>query len=403
MNQVLQPFHSEKFNFTKVKPEEVIFRFQETENDSAQYFDGAPPTVSASPSSILINVSVFPSLILLLPRLDWKLIYRFCILSHRWAQSGTVMCFWSLKSRNAYHKGLIKRASYWPCTSQGRQRIHSSELAITVWVPLQQSITSTSKLVQISLIISVLCSPLTNITCQAYYLKVQYPVEKAPTEKITVVWNGLRISQLVQYPVSGFVFEGGAKLEDLSQVVSNACIFLQENNRPFNVLISESGKRVFLLLQVQYCKCNLGFICELELDCRLNIYLPPFDRRTSATLRSRLPGRRARNFSTWESTRQSGSSAAIWFWRGGRTMRKHLRQHYAGFWLKRPCLEQSSRRWRGASWSSWPVPVLKSRDETNSEVLISNVGCAKLFQICCQLSVQHGPEGLYDESSVCSI
>ena len=81
MNQVLQPFHSDKFNFTKVKPEEVIFRFQETENDSAQYFDGAPPTVSASPSSILINVSVCPSLILLLPRID--LIYLFCILSHR--------------------------------------------------------------------------------------------------------------------------------------------------------------------------------------------------------------------------------------------------------------------------------------------------------------------------------
>ncbi|KAI4985211.1 hypothetical protein ZWY2020_017841, partial [Hordeum vulgare] len=36
---------------------------------------------------------------------------------------------------------------------------------------------------------------------------------------------------------------------DLSQVVSNACIFLQENNKPFIVLISESAKRVFLLLQ----------------------------------------------------------------------------------------------------------------------------------------------------------
>jgi GDP-L-galactose phosphorylase len=62
MNQVIQPFDGGKFNFTKVRPEEVIFRFQETEDESAWYFDGAPHTVSASPSSILINVSVFPSL-----------------------------------------------------------------------------------------------------------------------------------------------------------------------------------------------------------------------------------------------------------------------------------------------------------------------------------------------------
>lgn len=61
MNQVLQSFDSRKFNFTKVNPEEVIFRFRECENDSVQYFDDAPHTVSASPSAILINVSAPPS------------------------------------------------------------------------------------------------------------------------------------------------------------------------------------------------------------------------------------------------------------------------------------------------------------------------------------------------------
>ena len=59
MNQVIQPFDTGKFNFTKVRPEEVIFRFQETENE---FFDGAPHAVSASPSAILINVSAFPLL-----------------------------------------------------------------------------------------------------------------------------------------------------------------------------------------------------------------------------------------------------------------------------------------------------------------------------------------------------
>jgi GDP-L-galactose phosphorylase len=117
---------------------------------------------------------------------------------------------------------------------------------------------------QTSLMISVLCSPLSNIAYQAYYLKVQYPVEKVPTEKLTALSNGVSISQLVQYPVSGFVFEGGTSLEDLSHVVSNTCIFLQEHNRPFNVLISESGKRVFLLLQVGSIKATFSFTSSVE-------------------------------------------------------------------------------------------------------------------------------------------
>uniref|UniRef100_A0A0A9C1Y2 GDPGP1-like N-terminal domain-containing protein n=1 Tax=Arundo donax TaxID=35708 RepID=A0A0A9C1Y2_ARUDO len=61
INQVLQPFDSSKFNFTKVSPDEVVFRFHETENDSSQYFDGAPHAVSASSSAILINVRASPS------------------------------------------------------------------------------------------------------------------------------------------------------------------------------------------------------------------------------------------------------------------------------------------------------------------------------------------------------
>jgi GDP-L-galactose phosphorylase len=57
MNQVLQPFDSVKFNFTKVSPEEVIFTFKESQNDSVKYFDNVPHAVAASPTAILINVS----------------------------------------------------------------------------------------------------------------------------------------------------------------------------------------------------------------------------------------------------------------------------------------------------------------------------------------------------------
>lgn len=81
-------------------------------------------------------------------------------------------------------------------------------------------------------------------------MAVTFPIEKAPTKKITHLDVGVKISELLNYPVRGLVFEGGNTLEDLSNSVSDACICLQENNIPYNVLISDCGKRIFLLPQV---------------------------------------------------------------------------------------------------------------------------------------------------------
>lgn len=86
---------------------------------------------------------------------------------------------------------------------------------------------------------------------QAYYLAVSLPIEKAPTKKITDFNGGVTISEILKYPVRGLVFEGGCSLEDLSNAISDSCICLQNNNIPYNVLISDSGKRIFLLPQVK--------------------------------------------------------------------------------------------------------------------------------------------------------
>lgn len=85
---------------------------------------------------------------------------------------------------------------------------------------------------------------------QAYYLAVPFPIEKAPTKKITTLVGDVKISELLNYPVRGLVFEGGNTVEYLSNAVSDACICLQDNNIPYNVLISDCGKRIFLLPQV---------------------------------------------------------------------------------------------------------------------------------------------------------
>ncbi|KAI4988742.1 hypothetical protein ZWY2020_036059, partial [Hordeum vulgare] len=210
MNQVLRPFHNEKFNFTKVKPEEVIFRFQETENDSARYFDGAPPTISASPSSILINVSPIGYChVLLIPQVQE------CLRQRVDQESFLLAMYVAKEARNPFIRVVYKSLGAF--------------------------------------------ATINHLHFQAYYLKVQYPVEKAPTEELTVCDRR-----------SGFVFEGGAGLEDLSQVVSNACIFLQENNRPFNVLISESAKRVFLLLQCYAEKQTSGKASQEFLNMTIN-------------------------------------------------------------------------------------------------------------------------------------
>lgn len=91
---------------------------------------------------------------------------------------------------------------------------------------------------------------LTKILNQAYYLAVPFPIEKAPMKKIITLKDGVLVSELLKYPVRGLVFEGGNSLQALSNSVSDACICLQENNIPFNVLIADCGQRIFLLPQV---------------------------------------------------------------------------------------------------------------------------------------------------------
>ncbi|RCV28607.1 hypothetical protein SETIT_5G416800v2 [Setaria italica] len=221
MNQVLQPFDSGKFNFTKVRPEEVIFRFCEADKDSAQYFNDAPDTVSSSSSAILINVSPIGYChVLLTPQIQDCLPQR---IDH---ESFLMAMYVAREARNPFFRvGYNSLGGF---------------------------------------------ATINHLHFQAYYLKVQYPVEKATTEKLTTLVNGVSIAQLVGYPVSGFVFEGGASLEDLSCMVSKVCIFLQENNRPFNVLISESGRRVFLLPQCYAEKQLLGKASQEFLEMRIN-------------------------------------------------------------------------------------------------------------------------------------
>lgn len=61
VDQVLQPFNENKFNFTKVGQEEVLFRFEPSSDNRSQFVPTAPEDDMGlnSPNVVAINVSKF--------------------------------------------------------------------------------------------------------------------------------------------------------------------------------------------------------------------------------------------------------------------------------------------------------------------------------------------------------
>lgn len=96
-------------------------------------------------------------------------------------------------------------------------------------------------------------------------------MEKAPTRRIPLSpKSGVKVSSLLNYPVRGLVFEGGSSLQELSDLVADACICLQESNTPFNVLISDMGRRIFLFPQCYAEKQALGEVDREILETQVN-------------------------------------------------------------------------------------------------------------------------------------
>lgn len=225
VDRVLQPFDSNKFNFTKVGQEEVLFRFEAGGGSRSHYFDCAPIKENDPPNVVAINVSPIEyGHVLLIPRV--------------------LECL--------------------------PQRIDPDSLFLALHMA-QEAGSPYFRLGYNSL---GAFATINHLHFQAYYMSAPFPVEKAPTERIPVTKvqydNGVKISRLLNYPVRALVYEGGSTLKDLSDMVSGACIWLQENNIPFNVLISDSGKKIFLFPQCYAEKQALGEVSQELLDTQVN-------------------------------------------------------------------------------------------------------------------------------------
>lgn len=221
VDKVLQPFDGNKFNFTKVGQEEVLFQFEASEDGESQFFPNALVDVENSPSVVAINVSPIEyGHVLLIPRI--------------------LECLPQRIDRDSFLLALYMAAE----AGNPHFRVGYNSLGAFATI--------------------------NHLHFQAYYLAVSFPIEKAPTKKITTSAGGVKISELLNYPVRGLVFEGGNSLQDLSNTVSDACICLQDNNIPYNVLISDCGKRIFLLPQCYAEKQALGEVSAELLDTQVN-------------------------------------------------------------------------------------------------------------------------------------
>ncbi|KAM3255224.1 hypothetical protein ACQJBY_048544 [Aegilops geniculata] len=226
VDRVLQPFDSAKFNFTKVGQEEVLFQFENGGSDDSYFLRSAATTVAdRAPNVVAINVSPIEyGHVLLIPR----------VLDH-------------LPQRIDQESFLLA--------------LHMAAEAASPYFRLGYNSLGAF-------------ATINHLHFQAYYLTVPFPVEKAATQRIPLaeggIKSGVKVSKLMNYPVRGLVFEEGNTLNDLANLVSSACIWLQDNNVPYNVLISDSGRKIFLFPQCYAEKQALGEVSQELLDTQVN-------------------------------------------------------------------------------------------------------------------------------------
>lgn len=229
VDRVLQPFDEKKFNFTKVGQEEVLFRFEQNNNNKSEsHFYSSAPVFDDSNSTNVVAINVSPieyGHVLLIPRvLD-------CL------------------PQRIDHKSLLLALYMAKEAADPFFRLGYNSLGAFATI--------------------------NHLHFQAYYLGVPFPVEKAPTQRVMTLQglpeSGVFISHLLNYPVKGLVFEGGRnQIQDLSNAVANSCICLQNNNIPYNVLIVDCGRRIFLFPQCYAEKQALGEVSRELLDTQVN-------------------------------------------------------------------------------------------------------------------------------------
>lgn len=65
--------------------------------------------------------------------------------------------------------------------------------------------------------------------------------------------EGTHISMVIDYPIKALLFErkSNCNFKIVLEVLAEICSFLQDKSIPYNLLITDCGKKIFLFLQVR--------------------------------------------------------------------------------------------------------------------------------------------------------
>jgi GDP-L-galactose phosphorylase len=267
VDAVVQPFDGAKFNFKKAYAREVLFAFEPRPGgDHARLLPGGNPMglagggrapgvpapaledgarMGPSPHLIVINVSPIDyGHVLLVPRvlddLPQLLSPSTLRLALQFAQeAGNPYLRVGFNSLGAYAtiNHLHFQAYYLAATMP-------YERAPTTLLPRRQQPRSSSSNGGVGGGASAVVSPSGGDGPSA----AAPPLLSRAEALVGAPVAGVRLSRTSDYPVRGFVAEGGT-LAARAQVIGAAAVELQRRNQPHNLLISDAGGRVFLFPQ----------------------------------------------------------------------------------------------------------------------------------------------------------
>ncbi|CAI5478261.1 unnamed protein product [Closterium sp. Yama58-4] len=210
MDKVLQPFDPSKFNFTKIGQNEMLFRFEEGEEEESRFNEEA--VVEESPSIVAVNVSPIDySHVLLVPRILDRIPQRI-------DEPSLLMALRLASEVNdpAFRIGYNSLGAF---------------------------------------------ATINHLHFQAYFLDMPFAIERASSKEVAVSTNGYKVEELTDYPVKTLVFQAGACIEQMASAAAAACCELQERNIPFNLFIVDKGTRLFLIPQVRFFSLFIVVSC----------------------------------------------------------------------------------------------------------------------------------------------
>ncbi|MCO5603573.1 hypothetical protein L7F22_057724 [Adiantum nelumboides] len=221
VDRVLQAFDPSKFNFTKAAKEELLFCVEFGESQDGEFYPEA--AVSDGTNAVIINVSPIEyGHVLLVPKIADRI----------------------------------------------PQRIDKDSLHLAI----NMAVEAQNPFFRLGYNSLGAFATINHLHFQAYYLAAPFPVERASSIPLVSrkMNNGVKISELTDYPVRGLVFESADSVEELASSVGKCCSILQDKNIPYNLLIADCGSLIYLFPQCYAERQACGKVDQELLDTQVN-------------------------------------------------------------------------------------------------------------------------------------